>query len=530
MPLISPTEIRGVLEIRLREQVRPHLSFYITALILGIGTTLIFIYSDAAGPGWAIKGLPLDDTWIHLVYARNLADHGWFYYNPGVPAAGMSSPLWVVLLAIPLKIGFSPVFSAKILGILFGVLTSFAVYHLADRLFEQKIIAWAAGLFTAIEPNFAFAEVSGMEVPLLAFLLTSMLIYLHRSDYRKFGIVLGFAVVTRGEIAIFGIVVSGIIFLRQYLTRDELTMLTVEERELIVQLFLPALLLGGSWAAFNYVTAGTLLPNTYYVKHNYSLGIFNPDNLNSIWKGYFRHSVLFGHFLALPSLMFYLLGAGVMIKEKGFRVLPTITAPLLFVLALSNNLLLSPEPWNFTARRYLDFLWPLVAIPLIYAMVWIWEQARQINNRWVILTSPLVYAGCLLYVGSIQIDRFELLASEYSWNTRNIEEVSVAMGTWLAKNIPAESTIGVTDAGAMRYFGEHDMIDFLGLNLHRVIGRPLDELILEYRPEYTVLFRSGIIDSWLFLEEIYNIKPERNTILGGSDLVVYKFVGDETGY
>lgn len=70
------------------------------------------------------------------------------------------------------------------------------------------------------------------------------------------------------------------------------------------------------------------------------------------------------------------------------------------------------------------------------------------------------------------------------------------------------------------------MLYFLGLNMCQSIGRLLDELILEYQPEYLILFRSAAIDSWTFLEEIHNIKPERNTIFEGNDLVVYKYLGE----
>jgi hypothetical protein len=41
----------------------------------------------------------VDDTYIHLVYARNLAEAGEFSFNRGDPTYGATSPLWVGLLA-----------------------------------------------------------------------------------------------------------------------------------------------------------------------------------------------------------------------------------------------------------------------------------------------------------------------------------------------------------------------------------------------------------------------------------------------
>ena len=44
-------------------------------------------------------GYPLDDGWIHQVFARNLAETGQMAFNRGEPAAGSTAPLWTVALA-----------------------------------------------------------------------------------------------------------------------------------------------------------------------------------------------------------------------------------------------------------------------------------------------------------------------------------------------------------------------------------------------------------------------------------------------
>ena len=46
-----------------------------------------------------VSGFPLDDSWIHLHFARNLAEGLGFAYNPGRPIAGSTAPLWTLLLA-----------------------------------------------------------------------------------------------------------------------------------------------------------------------------------------------------------------------------------------------------------------------------------------------------------------------------------------------------------------------------------------------------------------------------------------------
>ncbi|HSB35228.1 MAG TPA: hypothetical protein VLH41_00020, partial [Thermoanaerobaculia bacterium] len=47
-----------------------------------------------------LRGLPLDDAWIHAVYGRELARSGSLAYNPGEPMTGETAPLWAVVVAV----------------------------------------------------------------------------------------------------------------------------------------------------------------------------------------------------------------------------------------------------------------------------------------------------------------------------------------------------------------------------------------------------------------------------------------------
>src|SRR4051812_27049952 len=62
-------------------------------------------------------GFPLDDAWIHLQFARNLGTGHGFSYNPGIPVAGSTAPLWTAVLALPAALHLEPVASSKIVGL-----------------------------------------------------------------------------------------------------------------------------------------------------------------------------------------------------------------------------------------------------------------------------------------------------------------------------------------------------------------------------------------------------------------------------
>src|SRR4026208_2322007 len=70
-------------------------------------------------------GFPLDDAWIHLTYARNLAEHREWAFRLGEQSAGSTSPLWTALLSIGFLIGLGPYVWTYLAGWL--VLTLLAV-------------------------------------------------------------------------------------------------------------------------------------------------------------------------------------------------------------------------------------------------------------------------------------------------------------------------------------------------------------------------------------------------------------------
>jgi len=95
-------------------------------------------------------GFPLDDSWIHQTYARNLALRGEWSFLPGQPSAGSTSPLWTILLSVGFFLQLSPYIWTYFLGALF----LFGISLLAESIVRQTVSAyrssypWAGLLFT----------------------------------------------------------------------------------------------------------------------------------------------------------------------------------------------------------------------------------------------------------------------------------------------------------------------------------------------------------------------------------------------
>lgn len=115
-------------------------------------------------------GFPLDDSWIHLVFARNIARGDFFAYNAHEPVAGSTSPLWSVVLGLGFALTHSPVIMPKVLGALLNVALGIVVFRFAEFLKMTRASAVITGLLVVCAPRMVWASLSGMDVSLYSVL------------------------------------------------------------------------------------------------------------------------------------------------------------------------------------------------------------------------------------------------------------------------------------------------------------------------------------------------------------------------
>ena len=216
-------------------------------------------------------GFPLDDTWIHLQFARNVAEGQGFSFNPGVASSGSSAPLWTLVLALPLVLGLGPIASAKVLGIALVAVTALSASELARRLSGSPWAGLLAGMAVAVTPRMVWAGLSGMEAPLYTALATlAMVAYAGaldnpRADRGLWGLLAGLAGWARPETFVAAAILAAAWFLGG--ARDG-------TRRLVPGWWRPLVVLAATMAAFvafNLYVGGRPLPNTFYAK-NYGMG------------------------------------------------------------------------------------------------------------------------------------------------------------------------------------------------------------------------------------------------------------------
>lgn len=110
-------------------------------------------------------GFPLDDSWIHEVVARNLAQYHVLGFTPDTLSSGSTSLLWTLILALrPVMFaGLSPViYSLAISVVLLGAI-GFGLRYITERDGLTGAAAWCLALGPAASGNFLWFGLIGME-------------------------------------------------------------------------------------------------------------------------------------------------------------------------------------------------------------------------------------------------------------------------------------------------------------------------------------------------------------------------------
>ncbi|MGH7384178.1 MAG: hypothetical protein ACREKG_03280 [Candidatus Rokuibacteriota bacterium] len=203
-----------------------------------------------AGPVGA-DAFPLDDSWIHMQFARNLAEGHGFSFNPGVPVSGSTAPLWTLVLGGAFAaFGSHPVL-AKVLGIAATLGAAWLAGRLALSWTGRRELGLLASVLVALAGPMVWGALSGMEVGLAALLVTGALVLHTRGRAWAASATLGLATLARPE---------SVLLLPLFWLGGPLTW----RRALAWALPVAGCL--APWVAFNLETTGTALPATAAAK------------------------------------------------------------------------------------------------------------------------------------------------------------------------------------------------------------------------------------------------------------------------
>jgi hypothetical protein len=449
-------------------------------------------------------GFPLDDSWIHLTYARNLAVLGEWAFQPGKPSAGSTAPLWTALLSIGFLLKLAPYIWTYLLGALLlwalGMLGEMIVRRVSPA--YQSRFPWV-GLFLILEWHLVWSAASGMETLLHALLVTTALGMLMGGSHRfaTLGLLAGLSVWVRpdgvtllGPIAVYALAGRGPGVKRW---RD-LSLFLIG----FASLFLPYLL-------FNLLLGGTPMPNTFYAKQAEYVAWQARPILS-------RFGELSLQFLAGPSLALLPGAIGWFVLSLRKRDWGTLAGMAWFVGYLFLYVQRLPV---YQHGRYIMPAMPIFFLWGFAALLAFWKSKAFGRYQWVAATGWNFLVGALCFM-------FWLVgANTYAQDVALIESEMVATAKWVAGNVAEQDLIAAHDIGALGYYDQHDLIDLAGLVSPEVVPFIRDEeKLAEFLDKQGAKYLIAFPAFYPLLSEQANpvfVTDGFGSALGGENMIVF---------
>jgi arabinofuranosyltransferase len=476
------------------------------AFAAALGLFWIAQWRVAGAAGWS--SFPLDDSWIHLQFARNLAEGRGFAYNPGVPVGGSTAPLWTLLLAGAYALGGSHPFWAKLIGVAATLVTALLARHLAWRWTADRAVALLVGVVTAVAGPAVWGALSGMEVSLAALLVTAAIACHAAGRDAATAALLGLSVLARPET----LVLVPLVWLARPITWRRTAIFFAATAVCVVP-----------WAVFNLVTVGTPLPATASAKVDGGLIGFLSGTRESVAAAVlvrpWRFVEEWVSWLGLVDVLLPLLvpvGLAVLWYRGDRRVGLPALALLLHPIGMA---LLAPYRGpGFQEGRYSIHLLPLA---IVVAGIGLGVVPRRRRLRAVAMA--LFLAAAVAAVGPA--------AARYAWAVQNIDAMQVRLGEWIATRTPPAARLALNDAGAIAYVSRREVLDLMGLVTPAIIPyrRHGEAGILEYLgracPDYLIIFPAWFPALAAMSDRftpIHRIRLDHNTVAGADEMVVYE--------
>ena len=522
--------------------LRPPTSPLTSPLIGLLAAALLACLGYFAVEVWLLSGdigFPLDDSWIHLQFARNLVAGEGLAYNPGQLVTGSTAPLWTALLALLLYLPGNVIVWAKLLGVAFHLAGVAAAWRLARELGLGRGLASLATGLTLATPWLVWSALSGMEIPLFVFLsLSGMVLHLReRDDPARPPLASGvFAVaaLARPEgllLLVLSLVDRCLVFEREGGRDEEGTLVWRRPplRTVLLGAALAACAVAGPILFYKWA-GGSFLPTTFAAKGG-ELRRFLPDPR-------YLFTVL-GILFPPQPYMVLLSGAGIaaLLERLGTpRDRGLLPALWLLALPLAYSTVSPPGSSSLVGNfgRYYFPFFPVVAVLGVLGL----ERAAA-------ALGPRIRAGRLaLPVGGLLIALLlwptvaSLIrgAGRYAQSVANVQDSDVAVARWLQPRLHPEAVLAVNDIGAIKFLLPNQVIDLAGIanpEIRRAMNQEIRQgrswepvmarVIEERRPDYLVIFPSWFpnLSRDPRFQPLHVIPIQGNITMGGDEVVVF---------
>ncbi len=476
-------------------------------------------------------GFPLDDAWIHARLARSLAEGGGFTFNASEPAAVSSAPLWTLLVSLPAAAGVPFPWASLLAGALLAGALPVLAFRLVQRAAGDQSAAWFPALMIAGTHPLPWSSVSGMETPLAAALVAATLLAALAARPGLSLLLAGAAGLARPELVLLpGFVLADLLFRERPLRRPRFFRLALGASLAGIAPFAVNRMLSGVWLFSSFaakvgrhgVLAALLEGRADLVP---SIAATNlPLYLVPLLKALWRDNAAL---LLLAPIGLWRLAAG-----RGGSHLPW----MIFVLLPCCMAVLAPFGGpEFHEQRYIG---PHVAVTVLAACVALAALPPPLRR-------PAARVPLMALIAALSVPGVWTAAGRYAIEVKNITEMQVTVGRWLAERPEGPGVIATNDIGAIGFVTRAPILDLTGLASPDAIPylrRPppagsrnrgwngasesgLVDLMRERRPRYV-----AVLPAWYpgrsFHEslgaEVFRVTLEDNLICGDRTMIVYR--------
>jgi hypothetical protein len=521
-------------------RARPYLPALAVSLLVG-WWAISSILEDAGRPA-----MPLDDSFIHFVYARRFAEGAPFSFSPGGGfSSGATSFVWPMVLApfyaLGLR-GLDLVWAAWGVGTLLHAAVAVETKRLAEPL-VGRAAAVGAGAMCLLFGAFAWFAWSGMETIALAWAMVRTARV--SSDYvEKHAL-------ERTSRAATGVAAMGALC---PLVRPEgglmagvaALALTVFPASVLASRGRLVRALGGRLFALvpalgvclppavSFLLTGHARSNTAVVKWAVGNPYYPGDRLWDYVSGTAKMLVTEllsgGPFTAVfvPEHTHWFLAAGLVClpilahKERRY-------ARALAVLALALGTLI---PCTFLTILWnrVRYIWPF-SPGWFVLLACLAGAAQAAVTRWRREWDFVAALVAGLFAGAFS-SKLPWAIKDLANSARAIDAQQVKLGMWAAENLPHDALIGVNDTGAIAYFSERRTFDVVGLTTegearYWVAGpgsryEHYERMAQSALPTHFIVYPQWMACSPILGEDLFEATVTNQSILGGATKVVYQ--------
>lgn len=496
----------------------------IYVILAVVSAVLSIYYISFANSQNGFNSFPLDDPWIHLTFAKNLAEYGSFsYFKNEMATAGSTSPVYTILLAAGFFITKNEMILSYALGIIFLICSVISFYKLSSVEFgkENYFVLACTGIFI-LDRWMSFIADSGMETTMYIFFLVAGFYFYKKRKAVPFAILFALAFWTRPDaVAFYGAIILDYILVSYFAKTDKSLQLFTKNDLMKISVIAGGILV--LYFIMNLVLSGSLLPNTYNAKLTY----YSPEFRSrsdffkvEVWE-YFTtgaYAVMMIGFLFSSLKFIYDL-----IKKKYNQNTGYILFCFMLVFIYWYKL-----PY---AHRFGRYLMPIIPFLILISMQGFRDMSQILGNSFnsrsmangffiIILALTLVLSG-VNYNGNKLV---------YAEECKYIYDRQVEAALWIKTNTNEGDVIATHDVGAIGYYSGRKIVDVAGLVTPELITK-LNER--NYNVIMSDFMKQNSVDYLVFLQEWYRV-ANQNPLFSTQDslppevMEIYKYKPDTT--